>query len=184
MREDFWEFEATHKVALVTNHKPVVTGGDHGIWRRIRLVNFGVEFWDEQKGETGPPELKQDPELRERLLCEYPGILRWIVAGCQAWQRDGEQVPKSIKDQTDEYRGSQDTIGQWIEECCDLRPAASQNASELYKSFREWCQTAGEYVISQKRFGASMSDRGFNKQKGRTGYDYIGIELLSSGYLE
>lgn len=177
MREDFWEFEATHKVALVTNHKPVVTGGDHGIWRRIRLIEFGVQFWDPQKGETGPPELMQDGELKERLMCEYPGILRWIIQGCQAWQVSGEAVPESIQKQTEEYRGSQDTISQWIDEKCEIRTAASEGASDLYRSFRKYCESAGEYIISQKRFGAALGDRGFKKFEGKS-FIYQGIELL------
>ncbi|MFO0919661.1 MAG: phage/plasmid primase, P4 family [Planctomycetaceae bacterium] len=179
MREDFWEFEATHKVALVTNHKPVVTGGDHGIWRRIRLIEFGVQFWDPHKGESGPPELRQDGELRERLMCEYPGILRWIIQGCQAWQVDGEMVPEFIKKQTEEYKGSQDIISQWMDECCDIRATASEKASDLYKSFRKYCESAGEYVISQKRFGGSLGDRGFKKYEGKS-FIYQGIELLNS----
>ena len=32
MREDFWEFQPTHKVFLATNHKPVITGTDNAIW--------------------------------------------------------------------------------------------------------------------------------------------------------
>jgi putative DNA primase/helicase len=42
MREDFWEFAPTHKVFLAANHKPVVRGTDHAIWRRIKLVPFDV----------------------------------------------------------------------------------------------------------------------------------------------
>ena len=35
MREDFWEFEPTHKPWLAANHRPIVRGTDHAIWRRI-----------------------------------------------------------------------------------------------------------------------------------------------------
>ena len=33
-------------IALLTNHKPRITGTDHGIWRRLRLVPFEVKYWD------------------------------------------------------------------------------------------------------------------------------------------
>ena len=46
MREDFWQFDPTHKLILVTNHKPEVRGTDHAIWRRLRLVPFAVQFLD------------------------------------------------------------------------------------------------------------------------------------------
>lgn len=57
MKENFWEFKPTHKIVLLTNHKPVVRGQDHAIWRRLRLVPFVKQFWDGEKGETGPDEL-------------------------------------------------------------------------------------------------------------------------------
>lgn len=183
MREDFWEFTPTHKIALVTNHKPLVTGGDHGIWRRIRLIEFGQKFWDGDAGESGPPELRQDKALADQLKLEYPGILRWILAGCQEWQRDGEQVPKAVRDQTSEYRDSQDSVGQWLMDCCDLRSNATSTPSELYGSFRAWCESNGEWVTSQKRFCATLNDRGFTPGRTNSTRFYRGIELLPTGYL-
>lgn len=183
MREDFWEFNPTHKIALVTNHKPLVTGGDHGIWRRIRLIEFGEKFWDADAGESGPPELKQDKALKDQLKLEYPGILRWILAGCQEWQRDGEQVPKAVRDQTTEYRDSQDSVGQWIMDCCELRSDATSTSAELYGSFKTWCESNGEWVTSQKRFCAALNDRGFVLSRTNSSRFYRGIELLPGSYL-
>ncbi len=40
-RESF-EFAPTFKLYLVTNHRPIIKGSDHAIWRRIRLVSFEV----------------------------------------------------------------------------------------------------------------------------------------------
>src|SRR5690606_23966093 len=38
MRGDFFTFEATWTLFLLANHKPIITGSDHGIWRRVRLI--------------------------------------------------------------------------------------------------------------------------------------------------
>ena len=56
MKEDFWSFKPSHTLMLVTNHKPIVQGTDHGIWRRIRLLPFTQRFWDPGEGaKSGPP---------------------------------------------------------------------------------------------------------------------------------
>ena len=72
MREDFWEFWPTHKVFLATNHKPVITGTDHAIWERIRLIPFTVTI----------PRDRQDTMLADKLKAELAGILAWAVQGC------------------------------------------------------------------------------------------------------
>jgi len=79
MREDFWEFSPSHKIWLAANHKPVVRGTDHAIWRRIKLVPFTVTIPDHQ----------QDRDLPNKLKGELSGILNWAVMGCTEWQAEG-----------------------------------------------------------------------------------------------
>ena len=37
---EYFNFTPTFKILMATNHKPVIKGTDHGIWRRIRLIPF------------------------------------------------------------------------------------------------------------------------------------------------
>ena len=48
MREDFWSFDPSHTFVMLTNHKPIVTGTDEGIWRRLRLVPWDVVIPDQR----------------------------------------------------------------------------------------------------------------------------------------
>ena len=77
--KDFFQFLPTHKIILAANHKPVVSGTDHAVWRRIKLVPFVVTI----------PEEAKDKVLPEKLKAEVPGILAWAVRGCLDWQRGG-----------------------------------------------------------------------------------------------
>ena len=79
MREDYWQFSATHKIVLACNHKPTVRGTDLAIWRRLQLVPFDRIF--------APDEA--DKRLGKKLRQELPGILAWAVRGCTEWQATG-----------------------------------------------------------------------------------------------
>lgn len=165
MREDFWEFEPTHKIVLCTNHKPMVTGTDVGIWRRMRLIPFTRKFWDSEAGETGLAELKQDKTLPASIRNEYSGILTWIIRGCLEWLHDGEGLPQPIRDSTAEYRNGQDLIGSFVSECCVEGEFYAIKASELYDAYKAWCEVNGEWSVNQRRFGMSMGERGYEKHK-------------------
>ena len=57
MREDWWSFLPTHKIVMLTNHKPKIRGRDHAIWRRLGLVPFDMVFGDP----SAPPPAVHNP---------------------------------------------------------------------------------------------------------------------------
>lgn len=80
------QFQPTHTLLLLTNHKPKADPSDYALWQRVHLIPFTLSFVDNP---TGPNERRRDPYLAERLRAEASGILAWLVRGCLAWQRDG-----------------------------------------------------------------------------------------------
>jgi putative DNA primase/helicase len=171
MREDFWEFPPSHKTVLITNHKPRVAGTDEGIWRRIRLVPFVSTFWDPSDPGKDPCQLpenrRQDKQLGAKLAAEAEGILAWMVRGCLDWQREGMPVPEKVRAATSDYRREQDLLAQWIEEkCLTGNTTLRAKASELYGSYRAWCERAGEEeIMNQTGFGTALTERGYERHK-------------------
>lgn len=176
MREDFWQFDPTHKVILVTNHRPGIAGTDHAIWRRLVLIPFNRRFWNPQKAESGPPELQQDKTLPQKLAAERQGILAWAVRGCTEWQRDGLQIPECVRAATAEYRSEQDTLGRFVKACCLCQPAARVKFSALYEALTQWANDGGEGVPSKRFAGAWLKDNGY-QQHTNNGRWYLGIGL-------
>jgi putative DNA primase/helicase len=176
MREDFWEFDPTHKLVLFTNHKPEVRGTDHGIWRRLALWPFGVTFWDADKGEAGRAELRADKGLPEKLRAERPGILAWLVAGCLEWQAEGLRVPEKVKAATAEYRDAQDVLAAFLADCCLTGPNYSARATPLYEGYCRWAKSNNERELSQRRFGDAMTERGYDRYTS-DGTWYRGVAL-------
>lgn len=152
MQENFWEFAPTHKLWLGTNHRPNIRGTDLAIWRRIRLVPFSVTI----------PFEERDPRLPEKLRAELPGIFRWAVEGCLAWQREGLRPPREVTEAVDEYRKAEDRLGAFLDECCIVNPAAFVTVTNLYAAFSRWAEAANEFAITKRKFGEQLMERGFS----------------------
>jgi len=147
---EWFEFVPTYKLFLATNHRPAIEGTEHAIWRRIRLVPFSVVI----------PDAQQDKQLPEKLRGEWPGILRWAIEGCLAWQREGLGVPTAVQLATDKYRSEMDVVGAFLDEYCVLDPASLLPAADLYDTYAEWCKTNGENSLTQRTFGMKLRERG------------------------
>jgi putative DNA primase/helicase len=176
MREDFWEFDPTHKLWLAANHKPVIRGTDHAIWRRIKLVPFTITFVDEPKNEN---EQKKDVTVSAQLQAELPGILRWAVQGCIQWQKNGLDEPKAITEAVDEYRREMNSIGQFLQECCYLpdppRTDIKTQSSLLHEAYVKWSDDR----ITPHAFAARLKEMGYSNKPFRDGRKYwLGIGLV------
>jgi putative DNA primase/helicase len=99
---EFFNFVPAFKIFMATNHKPVIKGTDHGIWRRIKLIPFTTRI----------PEEKQDKRLEERLRGEASGILNWLLEGAKRWTMERLRTPQIITSATDEYRKEMNVIGE------------------------------------------------------------------------
>ena len=167
LHKEFFEYKPEFKLWLSTNHKPVIRGSDHAIWRRIRLVPFEVTF----------PNEKQDKRLAEKLKTELPGILRWAVEGCLAWQREGLEPPKEVVQATDTYREEMDTLAAFLRDCTETDATGGVSAKELYRTYCAWCEQNGERPGTQTSLGIRLNERGFDRTHKASGTWWIGIRL-------
>lgn len=159
MRQDFFSFAPTHKLILLTNHKPRVVGTDHGIWRRMRLVPFAVRFWRQADIDADPSgvfdaTLKADPTLADALRAEAPGILADMVRNAVDFHNTRElRPPAVITNATREYRQSEDTLGQYFEERVVADPNGRLPAGELFANYKAWAESLGLKPAGSRTFG-------------------------------
>ena len=52
LHREYFEYYPEFKVFIGANHKPVIKGADHGIWRRIRLIPFTITLEGRKSTET------------------------------------------------------------------------------------------------------------------------------------
>jgi len=158
MRQDFFEFDPTFKLLIVGNHKPILRNVDDAARRRFNIIPF-----------IHKPE-QRDLQLEEKLVAEWPAILRWMIDGCLDWQKNGLVRPSSVRTATEEYFNSQDLFGQWLEECCELHPGnkhRSETAADLFASWEAFLESHGEKPESSKSLGDKLSQREVGSERRR-----------------
>ena len=157
MRADFFEFDPTHKLQLLTNHKPSIKGTDNGIWRRVMLMPYLARFASVEEVTAGRAHYIKDTRTAERLRAEMQGVLTWVVEGAKAWFQDGLQPPDAVLAASRDYQSEQDRVAQFVAECCELDQAGWEPLSDddmgrgVYQAYRRWCQESGLYALSKQR---------------------------------
>jgi phage/plasmid-associated DNA primase len=123
------------------------------------LVPFTRNF-DEDKT------IVKDPDRKEKLKAEAPGILAWCVRGALAYQKAGLRPPGRVQAAKEEYRGDMDLLGEWLLECCELHADCEDTISNLWASWEQFAKSRGElrFIPSARALGRRLSQR-FSRRK-------------------
>jgi len=153
LNHEYFEYRPQFKLWMSGNHKPVISGTDDGVWRRVKLIPFAVTI----------PESERDPRLPDKLRAELPGILAWAMQGCLDWQASGLRTPDAVRAATAAYRSEMDTIGGWLAECCITDDSkATATAGALLDSWKAW---SGESNTTARWLARQLRERGFEPGK-------------------
>lgn len=165
LHREYFEFTPQFSPWLRTNHRPVVTGDDDGIWRRLVLIPFRRQFAEHER----------DPHLEHKLLAERDGILAWMVAGALKWRRDGLKLSPAIRQKNLAYRNESDLLGEYIADQCRADPNERVEQSKLYGSWRDWCEACGVRCGSKASFTRKLNERGFAEARSGSKRFYSGL---------
>ena len=159
MRQNSFAFLPVCKIIVSGNARPAADPGS-GIWRRMRLIRF----------ESVPKQV--DPHLKQRLKLESDGVLSWALNGWRDVLKDqkkghnGLAVPKCIQRDTEGYRGDQNDLGVWIEDCLVDDPGRFVASGELYKSYVGWADGEGvRHPLTSRSLGRHLVALGFQSQR-------------------
>lgn len=145
---------------MPTNHRPIVKGDDHAIWRRLMLVPFTRNF-------DRDPDIVKDPGRAQRIAAELPGVLAWCVRGALAYQQRGLKPPKTVAAARDAYKADMDLLSEWLSECCELGPAHTEASEELWLSWKHFAERRGElrFIANSRALARRIAARGFSQIK-------------------
>ena len=175
LHQEFFEFTPTFTPWLRTNHKPIIYGVEEGIWRRLVLLNFGVQI----------PEDKKDSALEDKLFAERDGILMWMIEGARLFMKEGICISPSMRNDLLAYRGDSDLLGEFL---TDTTWASNTVADKIeqklfYTSYRIWSAVNGTRPMAKKSFTQRLIERGYKETKSGGARFYAGLKWIDEAYL-
>lgn len=171
MYREYFQFLPSFTPWLRTNHKPIITGEDDGIWRRLVMLKFGRRFTQAQ----------QDPHLEDTLLAERNEILRWMIEGAQKYLAEGINPSTSMLAELRTYRQDSDLLGEFLADKTRSDPSAQVLQQLLFSRYSHWCAESSVRSMSKKQFTQRLVERGFSEAKSGSNRYYIGLALHEAG---
>ncbi|MFF2412313.1 phage/plasmid primase, P4 family [Streptomyces sp. NPDC058092] len=151
MRQDFFSFTPTHTLWLLGNQHPEVSTGGYAFWRRMRLIPCERIVTDDQKVDN----------LADALVAEEgPGILHWLVTGAHRYLNGPRDLtgPPHVRTATHTYARAKDPATRFLTERCTPDPTKRTEQTQLYTSYRNWCQHQDTTPISSRAFAARVRE--------------------------
>ena len=129
------------------------------------------------------PAEKRDGKLTEKLCEEIDGIFNWSLEGLRklianGWKmKDTDAHTKVLN----EYKGLNDNVIPFVEECCSLGVDEFVKSIELYQEYREFCFENGFQPYNSNNFTTSLAKNftiSKKQKKSESTKCYIGISSI------
>jgi putative DNA primase/helicase len=138
---DIFEFKPQFEIVLMCNEKPTIDDKTNGAWRRVQVYPFVSRFVDDPKQINNKNNVyKRDKSLPTKL--EHWSIIfmcmllrEWVSMGGSI---DEDNIPDSIRMETENYKNENDIVGQWISEDLQVKEDETVPFNELFNAFENW----------------------------------------------
>jgi putative DNA primase/helicase len=172
---DFFAYRPQYAVWLSSNHKVNADADDDALWGRVKVVHFPYS----QLG-------KEDKSLKRRMQSpeNLEGVLSWLVDGAYQWyQHEGQGLatPDIVTDLTQSQRDAQDSVGLWLEECCELKADEWVENTKVMTSYKNWCVANGYEPKKQTGLSQSLGAHGLEVSIPKRIHDPSGTQKTARG---
>lgn len=151
-----------------TNHMPHTRDFSDALFRRALVLQFNNVF---------KPELGNcDPNLKNKLMDELPGILTLALDAYADALLEGFTIPQSCKDARVEWRLEADQVAQFVQDECEAEPDTKTPGSAMYAAYQGWAAENGIHnKLANKAFKDRMERLGFKHKRSNAARNFIGI---------
>lgn len=163
-------FDPSHTLVLYTNHKPKLSADDSGVWRRVKLVDFGVSR----------PKAEWDSEIDAKLELEADAILTWMIEGYALWVQQGLNPPAAVEAATSAYQYEEDSLSQFVDERLSSAPRATTPARDIWAEWENFVRENNVVPITQKELYLRLENAGYERVRRAAGLVFKGVEISTA----
>lgn len=168
--QSYFSFKPQFKILIAGNHQPELRSVDTALLKRVLIAPM------DRVAE------KPDVMLGDKLREEAGMILRWMLEGCLAWQREGLNPPATVLAVTQEYVEMEDTLMSWADEELLYDPEAWTSTAELFASWMGWMARQNQkFVGRQNRFSRDLTAR-LGELEAEAGHPIVKHKRKSHGF--
>jgi putative DNA primase/helicase len=154
-----FQYTPQFKIWLASNFKVMGDPNDDALWGRLRVIHFPNSWLG-----------REDLLLAEKLKANLPGILKWAVDGAMEWYKrldagQGLGRPAIIESATTDHRTQNDTIQQFIDECCTVGDGLYCKSSAFIQAYRRWCDDNGHKPLGAIRIREALERMKFHRKQ-------------------
>jgi putative DNA primase/helicase len=119
------------------------------------------------------------------LKSEIDGFLQWALIGYQRVRAQGFKPPVEVVASTIEYKQSQDILGIFLAECCNIESNREIKSKPIYKAYIDWCKENAIrpefHAHTTFRYALEKPSRGFDTRTDCHNVIYIiGLDLKNN----
>ena len=153
-----WTGSLPTRFMILTNELPRIWDSSGASVSRLFVLRLTKSFLGQE-----------DTKLTDRLATELPGILNWSLYGLKQLQERGQfRQPKSSKEIIRQLEDLGSPVSEFIRDKCKLGPEFFVPTDELFKAWKQWCDSQGSKSGTQNVFGRNLGSAEPSVEKART----------------
>jgi len=181
----------TCKLFFAVNSLPIASDRTFAYMRRAQVIPFLARFVDNPDPDR-PEELKRNPNIKDELLRELPGIFNWAMRGLRRLISQDYNFTHSEK--ADEvlalYAREINPICDFTNEVIEANEKSEVSQDSLYDAYSVWAKRNGEKIDNKRGFMKDLRENlndakiPFDERKSNSKRFFIGIALKNPSNLD
>lgn len=146
-----FQIKNTARLMFSANEIPRSKDNSYAFFRRWIIIKLSASFPE------GDP--RRDENLLDKITTpgEMSGLLNMALEGfARLCTNRSFSQPSSIVIELDKYKTDNDTVKQFVPECCNVVPTAWAEKSKLYESYKKWCLDGSFHPVTRQKFNVRL----------------------------